>query len=49
MAQLAGFNAGVKRFVNPQPYPVGLERKLHGLKTKLILEARHLEPVRAAL
>ncbi len=49
MAQLAGFNAGVKRLVNPHQYPVGLERKLHGLKTKLILEARHLEPVRAAL
>ena len=48
-AQLAGFNAGVKRLVNPHQYPVGLERKLHGLKTKLILEARHLEPVRAAV
>lgn len=49
MAQLAGFNAGVKRLVNPHQYPVGLERKLHALKTKLILEARHLEPVRAAV
>jgi nicotinate phosphoribosyltransferase len=49
MAQLAGFNAGVKRLANPHQYPVGLERKLHGLKTKLILEARHLEPVRAAI
>jgi nicotinate phosphoribosyltransferase len=49
MAQLAGFNAGVKRLVNPHQYPVGLERKLHALKTKLILEARHLEPVRAAI
>ncbi len=48
-AELAGFDAGVKRLVNPQPYPVGLERKLHGLKTKLILEARHLDPVRAAV
>jgi hypothetical protein len=48
MAQLAGFNAGVKRLANPHQYPVGLERKLHGVKTKLILEARHLEPVRAA-
>ena len=48
-AQLAGFNAGVKRLANPHQYPVGLERKLHGLKTELVLEARHLEPVRAAL
>ena len=34
------FHAGVKRFVNPHQYPVGLERKLHDLKTELILEAR---------
>jgi hypothetical protein len=39
----------VKRLVNPHQYPVRLERKLHRLKTKLILEARHLEPVRAAI
>jgi nicotinate phosphoribosyltransferase len=49
MAQLAGFNAGVKRLTNPHQYPVGLERKLHALKTQLVLEARHLEPARAAL
>jgi len=46
IAQLAGFNAGVKRLSNPHQYPVGLERKLHSLKTKLILEARHIEPGR---
>jgi len=39
-AQLAMFHAGVKRFVHPHAYPVGLERGLHELKTKLILEAR---------
>jgi nicotinate phosphoribosyltransferase len=39
-AQLAMFHAGVKRFVNPHQYPVGLERSLHDLKTKLILQAR---------
>ena len=38
--QLAGFHAGVKRFVNPHQYPVGLERRLHELKTELILPAR---------
>jgi nicotinate phosphoribosyltransferase len=49
LEQLAGFNPGVKRLTNPHQYPVGLERKLHGLKTALVLEARHLEPVRAAI
>jgi nicotinate phosphoribosyltransferase len=39
-AQLAQFHPGVKRFVNPHQYPVGLERGLHDLKTRLILEAR---------
>jgi nicotinate phosphoribosyltransferase len=39
-AQLAGFHAGIKRFVNPHPYPVGLERSLSELKTRLVFEAR---------
>jgi len=38
--QLALFHAGVKRFVNPHQYPVGLELGLHELKTGLILKAR---------
>jgi nicotinate phosphoribosyltransferase len=38
--QLALFHGGVKRFVNPHQYPVGLERGLHELKTELILKAR---------
>ena len=38
--QLAMFHAGVKRFINPHQYPVGLELTLHDLKTNLILEAR---------
>lgn len=41
--QLAGFHGGVKRFVNPHQYPVGLERGLFDLKTHLILQARGLE------
>jgi nicotinate phosphoribosyltransferase len=49
LEQLAGFNPGVKRLTNPHQYPVGLERKLHGLKTALVLKARHLEPVRVAI
>jgi nicotinate phosphoribosyltransferase len=39
--QLAGFHAGVKRFVNPHQFPVGLERRLYDLRTRLVLEARH--------
>jgi nicotinate phosphoribosyltransferase len=38
--QLAGFHSGIKRFVNPHQYPAGLEKRLHELKTKLILKAR---------
>ena len=40
-AQLAMFHSGVKRFVNPHQFPVGLERHLHDLRTQLVLEARH--------
>src|SRR2546428_6227780 len=39
-AQLAMFHPGVKRFVNPHQYPVGLELGLHEEKTKLVLQAR---------
>lgn len=38
--QLAGFHSGIKRFLNPHRYPVGLERSLHDLRTRLVLEAR---------
>ncbi|MGE5608917.1 MAG: nicotinate phosphoribosyltransferase [Bacillota bacterium] len=38
--QLAGFHSGIKRFINPHEYPAGLEKRLHELKTKLILKAR---------
>jgi nicotinate phosphoribosyltransferase len=43
MDQLAGFHDGVKRFLNPHEYPVGLEAGLHALKTELILKARGIE------
>ena len=39
-AELERFHPGVKRFVNPHRYPVGLEKALFDLKTRLILEAR---------
>jgi nicotinate phosphoribosyltransferase len=38
--QLARFHGGVKRFLNPHQYPVGLEAGLFDLKTRLILEIR---------
>ena len=40
MLQLDKLPVGVKRFVNPHLYEVGLEQQLHELKTRLILEAR---------
>ena len=38
--QLALLPPATRRFLNPQPYPVGLERGLHEMKTELILKAR---------
>lgn len=38
--QIAMFHPGVKRFVNPHGYPVGLEQSLHETKLKLVLQAR---------
>lgn len=42
-SQLALLPPGVKRFVNPHLYPVGLERRLHDLRTELILRGRGVE------
>ena len=41
--QLSRFHPGVKRFTNPHAYPVGLERSLFDLRTKLILDARGVQ------
>jgi nicotinate phosphoribosyltransferase len=38
--QLDCLHPGIKRFVHPHQYPVGLARELHDLKTRLILEQR---------
>jgi nicotinate phosphoribosyltransferase len=40
--ELARLHPGVKRFVNPHQYPVGLEKGLFELRTRLVLEARGL-------
>lgn len=38
--ELARLHPGIKRFVNPHRYPVGLERSLFDLKTELTRKAR---------
>jgi nicotinate phosphoribosyltransferase len=38
--QLASLHPGIKRFVNPHQYPVGLDPKLHERRTRMIVEAR---------
>jgi nicotinate phosphoribosyltransferase len=38
--QLNNFHKGIKRFVNPHTYPVGLEKQLFDMKTNLILKLR---------
>ncbi|MCE6992365.1 nicotinate phosphoribosyltransferase [Dyadobacter sp. CY323] len=38
--QLSHFYKGIKRFVNPHTYPVGLEKELFDLKTDLIMKLR---------
>lgn len=39
-AQLAQLSPRTKRFLNPQPYPVGLDRHVHDRKRQLVAEAR---------
>ncbi len=41
--ELSRLHPGIKRFVHPHQYPVGLERGLFDLRTRLILEARGME------
>lgn len=38
--ELAGLSARTRRFLNPQPYPVGLDPRLHAMKMALIARAR---------
>ncbi|HEY2811238.1 MAG TPA: nicotinate phosphoribosyltransferase [Rhabdochlamydiaceae bacterium] len=39
--ELSRFNPEMRRFLNPEPYFVGMEKNLHDLKWKLISELRH--------
>ncbi len=38
--QLKSLHSGIKRFVNPHTYPVGLENTLFDIKTELIIKSR---------
>lgn len=38
--ELKHFHSGIKRFVNPHEYPVGLEKSLYELKNKLVMRLR---------
>ena len=40
--QVSRLHPGIRRFVNPHQYPVGLALQLYELKTRLVLEARGL-------
>ena len=40
VADLARLSPRTRRFLNPQPYPVGLDRRVHDRKQQLIAEAR---------
>lgn len=42
LSELTKLHKGIKRFVNPHQYPVGLEKRLFDLRTRLVLEARGL-------
>jgi nicotinate phosphoribosyltransferase len=39
-SELEKFNPAIRRFLNPQPYFIGLEKSLYDLKLKLIKEAK---------
>ena len=40
-AELAALSPRTRRFLNPQPYPVGLDNHVHARKMKMIAEASH--------
>lgn len=42
--EIRRFHPGIERFVNPHQYPVGVEKTLYDLKTRLILQMRKHPP-----
>jgi nicotinate phosphoribosyltransferase len=43
--ELGRFPVGIKRFLNPHIYVVGMEKKLYDLKIHLIKQIRQLSPI----
>lgn len=43
--ELDCFPVGIKRFLNPHLYVVGMEKSLYDLKIKLIKQVRHVPPI----
>ena len=43
-ADLAQLSLRTRRFLNPQPYPVGLDKRVHDKKQQLIAAARGVKP-----
>jgi hypothetical protein len=43
-AGVSALHRGIRRFLNPHEYPVGLERGLHDRRAELILETREGRP-----
>jgi nicotinate phosphoribosyltransferase len=41
--ELSLFHEGIKRFINPHQYPVGMEKSLYDIKVELIKHVRKLE------
>jgi nicotinate phosphoribosyltransferase len=46
--QLSALHPGIRRFLNPHEYPVGLDIGLHDLRDSMIRELRHSDGQRAA-
>jgi nicotinate phosphoribosyltransferase len=45
LESISYFHTGIRRFLNPHIYPVGLEKQLFDLKTRLILKARGIHNI----
>ncbi len=43
MKELSGFHEGIKRFINPHQYAVGMEQKLYDLKLDIIKKIRKVQ------
>lgn len=46
ISEMKNFHSGIKRFVNPHEYPVGLEKSLYELKMDLVHKLRKTKPIK---